>query len=98
MHETAFVSQLIRDRRTEKGLNQLDLAERIGVARNTVIRWERSANQPTLPQRKKLARELGGQPSDYEWSEADHAHHDRLAMIKLEVNATLRRLLAGEES
>lgn len=93
---TTYVSQLIRERRLRKGLNQIELAERMGVARNTIIRWEKGYNPPTEPQRKKLAKELGGRPSDYEWSDIDHEQHDRLARIKLEARAYLRRLMAGE--
>jgi transcriptional regulator with XRE-family HTH domain len=91
-----FVSQLIRERRNRKGWRQDDLAERLGVARNTIIRWEKGNNQPDEPQRRKLAATLGGSPPDYEWSELDHEQHDRLTRIKLELNATLRRLMAGE--
>jgi transcriptional regulator with XRE-family HTH domain len=78
------------------GWRQDDLAEELGVARNTIIRWEKGNNQPDEPQRQKLAATLGGSPTDYEWSEADHERHDRLTRIKLELDAHLRRLMAGE--
>lgn len=92
-----YVSQLIRDRRNRKGLSQVDLAERLGVHKNTIIRWEKAVNEPTPTMRKKLSRDLGGRPQDYEWTATDHERHDRLAKIKLELNATLRRLMEGEE-
>jgi putative transcriptional regulator len=95
--EPTFVSQLIRERRNKKDWRQSDLADKLGVARNTVIRWEKGDNPPDLPQRRKLAKILGGTAEDYEWTELDHERHDRLLRIKLEVRATLRRLMAGEE-
>ena len=39
---------------------------------------------------------LGGPPADYEWSELDYERRDRLTRIKLEAEAHLRRLMAGE--
>lgn len=92
----ALVSALIRDRRTRKGLNQQDLAERLGVARNTIIRWEQGDNPPTEAKRRQLAKHLGGTARDYEWDYEDFERRDRLTRIKLEVNAHLRRLMSGE--
>jgi transcriptional regulator with XRE-family HTH domain len=92
-----FVSQLIRDRRNRKGFTQVDLSERLGVHKNTIIRWEKGHNPPTAPQRRKLAKVLGGQPVEYEWTTADHERHDRLVQIRLKLNATIRRLYADEE-
>ena len=93
----ALVSVLIRERRTRKGLNQQELAERLGVARNTIVRWEKGDNPPTEQKRKQLAKHLGGSAKDYQWTEEDFARHDRLAQIKIEVRAHLRRLMSGEE-
>lgn len=92
-----YVSQLIADRRDRKGLTQIDLAERMRIARNTISRWENGHNPPTGLQRKKLAKELGGTPGDYEWTDEDFARRDRLMQIRIEAAAHLRRLLAGEE-
>ena len=91
-----LVSQLIRDRRKDKGWRQSDLADKMEVARNTIIRWEKGANPPDEPQRKKLAKALGGQPADYEWQPYDYERHDHLARIKLEAAAYVRKLLSGE--
>jgi transcriptional regulator with XRE-family HTH domain len=94
--DRSFVSLLIRERRNRKGWRQDDLADRLGVARNTIIRWEKGDNQPDEPQRRKLSTTLGGSPADYEWSELDYERRDRLTRIKLELDAHLRRLMAGE--
>ncbi len=68
-----LVCDLIRGRREGLGLTQVDLAELIGVSRNSIGRWEsgrgtgkRNEGGPTAPNRKKLAFVLGGEPSDYE--------------------------------
>lgn len=91
-----FVPLLIRERRMKKGLNQLELAERIGVTRNSINRWERGWNPPTQPQRRKLAKALGGHVSEYEWTEDDFARRDRLTQAMIEVRAMTRKLMAGE--
>ena len=40
--------KLLQDLRKEKGLTQEQLAERMGVARRTVSRWETGSNMPDL--------------------------------------------------
>ena len=46
-------------RRKAVGLTQEQLAERLGVERTTVVRWERGETQPLPWLRPKLARALG---------------------------------------
>jgi len=77
----------MRARREEHDLSQAELAERIGVTRNTISRWENGWNQPTRPQRRKLAKALGSLPEAYEWTGADFELRDRLAKNRLEVRA-----------
>ena len=91
-----YVPALIGARREKRGLNQLELAEKMGVTRNSVNRWERGWNPPTLPQRRKLAKALGGTAADYEWTEDDFARRDRLTQAMIEVRALTRKLIAGE--
>jgi transcriptional regulator with XRE-family HTH domain len=88
----SLVAKLIRARREMVGLNQEDLAERLGVARNTINRWERGHNPPTAPMRRKLARALGGIPADYEWGKPDHEEHDRRIQIELQIRRLRRQL------
>ncbi|MBQ2688613.1 MAG: helix-turn-helix transcriptional regulator, partial [Solobacterium sp.] len=42
------IGKLLQDLRKERGLTQEQLAERTGVARRTVSRWETGSNMPDL--------------------------------------------------
>lgn len=45
----------IRAIRQQLGLNQRDLAERLGVSKRTISRWETGSSQPHLVYREQLA-------------------------------------------
>ena len=45
----------IKRLRTALRLTQPEFAERLGVARNTVTRWERGVSTPSLPMQRKLS-------------------------------------------
>ena len=94
--ERPYVAPLIVERRNEAGLTQYELAERTKVSRNTINRWERGWNPPTLAKRRKLAAALGGLADDYQWQEHDYERRDRLIQAMIEVRALTRKLLAGE--
>lgn len=51
--------QNIKLKRQEKGLTQQQLADKMGVSRQTVARWENGWNVPTLFYAQKLACEFG---------------------------------------
>ena len=51
--------EIIRRRRMVLGLNQTELAERIGVSRNTVAGWETNHSRPDLGTLPALCRALG---------------------------------------
>ena len=51
--------EIIRRRRTVLGLNQAELAEHIGVSRNTVAGWETNHSRPDLGTLPALCRALG---------------------------------------
>jgi len=55
--------KVLRQKRKEAGLTQEALALEAGVQRNYVSLIERGINQPTVVVLFKLARALGGQPS-----------------------------------
>ena len=55
----ADISKNIRILRTERGLSQEQLAEQIGVTRQTVSSWERGASFPDLGMVEKLTSALG---------------------------------------
>ena len=42
------IGRLLQELRKEKGLTQEQLAERVGVARRTVSRWETGSNMPDM--------------------------------------------------
>jgi putative transcriptional regulator len=55
----------IRRLREAVGWSQGQLAERLGVWRSTVVRWESGDRQPTFAHAAGLARLLGGRPADF---------------------------------
>ena len=46
-------------KRKVAGLNQTELAERVGVSLDTVSRWEKGLREPRLPELKSLSSALG---------------------------------------
>ena len=48
----------IRDRRAERGWTQQDLADRVGVSRQTVISVETGKYDPSLPLAMRIARQF----------------------------------------
>ena len=52
-------TQLLR-RRAERGLTQAEVAERIGVSRVTLARWEGGYREPTMSQLLKWMAALDG--------------------------------------
>lgn len=49
------ISQVIRSLRDTKGISQLQLAEQLGCARHTVLKWEANRADPSLKALCKLA-------------------------------------------
>lgn len=49
----------LRDRRTEAGLTQVELAAALGVSRQTVISIESGRYLPSLPLAFRIARQFG---------------------------------------
>lgn len=54
----------VRDRRAERGWTQQDLAERLGVSRQTVIAVENGRYDPSLPLAFKIARQFKARIED----------------------------------
>lgn len=55
----AEIAQRLRSERERQRLSQGELARRLGVASNTVSRWETGTYKPKLEDLDKVARELG---------------------------------------
>src|SRR5215472_11804869 len=51
--------EIIRQRRSELGMSQSDLAAKVGVDKRQIRRYESGETQPTLPIAKAIARALG---------------------------------------
>ena len=51
----AIFAERLKELRTETGLTQEQLGERIGVQRMTIIRWERGSNPPSDENLLRLA-------------------------------------------
>ena len=54
----------LRQLREEKRITQEELAERVGVARNSISRMELGYNHPSIPLLEKLAENLGVEPGE----------------------------------
>ena len=59
---------LIRALRTEQGLTQKQLADRLHLSDRTVSKWERGAGCPDVSLLGALARELGVVPFPVSWT------------------------------
>ena len=51
-----IMKSLLRDQRTQRGLSQVDLAEGLGVSRQTVIAIESGRFSPSLPLAFRIAK------------------------------------------
>lgn len=51
--------KLMKERRKELGMTQMDLAVRMGVQLSNVSSWERGVRTPSVPNLRKLAGILG---------------------------------------
>lgn len=54
--------RLVRDRRLELDMTQLDIAKRVNVDQSTVGFWERGTTKPVRKYRVPLAKALGLDP------------------------------------
>jgi len=53
------LSERIKDLRVQKGLTQVQVAQRLGITKNAVNAWESSASSPSLKYIVRLAKILG---------------------------------------
>lgn len=49
---------LIKNKRIEKGISQIDLSVKLGVSQSAVAKWETEQTVPRLPMLKKIAEAL----------------------------------------
>lgn len=78
--EPQSVGERIRTLRKRAGLSQEALANRLGTDRFRVIVWEKGTQHPGEEYAAKLARELGGQATDY-WTPAGPTNAQMAALV-----------------
>lgn len=65
--------------RKEKGMTQVELADKVGVGKSAVCHWEKDGILPTATNLKALAKALGCTVdellADGEENESDNLHH-----------------------
>ena len=82
------IGRLLQELRKEKGLTQEQLAERMGVARRTVSRWETGSNMPDLDILMELADgERKSERMDREMKEtvlqvADYSNEEKTRLLR----------------
>jgi transcriptional regulator with XRE-family HTH domain len=64
MQTVVYVGQRLKALRIEAALTQAELADKAGVAPNTVARLERDEAEPHMTTARKLASALGVQPRE----------------------------------
>jgi transcriptional regulator with XRE-family HTH domain len=64
MQAVVYIGDKLKALRIEQALTQGELAEKAGVALNTVARLERSETEPHMPTARKLASALGVHPRE----------------------------------
>ena len=73
-------NRLLAYRRRE-GMSQQQLAEKLGVARSTVARWEKENNAPSVPEIKKISDLLGLSEQEL-FSEEDRVEDDTVSDLE----------------
>jgi len=53
------VSELIRSARTDAGLSQVELADRLATTQSAISRWERSHDEPRISTLQSILRACG---------------------------------------
>jgi transcriptional regulator with XRE-family HTH domain len=64
MQAVVYIGDRLKNLRIEQALTQGELAEKAGVALNTVARLERNETEPHMPTVRKLAAALGVHPRE----------------------------------
>ena len=77
-------NRLLAYRRRE-GMSQQQLADKLGVARSTVARWEKENNAPSVPEIKKISDLLGLSEQEL-LSEEDRVEDDTVSDLEETIN------------
>ena len=80
--------------RNKAGLSQMELAERLGVSRQAVSRWESGDTTPTMDKLKSLARIYG---VSLDWLCSDAADRELPEAAKPEADSTQIEDMEHEE-
>jgi len=71
MLPVVYVGEKLKALRIEQALTQGELADRAGVALNTVARLERNETEPHMSTARKLAQALGVHPRELTKGDSD---------------------------
>ncbi|MBO4580273.1 MAG: helix-turn-helix domain-containing protein [Clostridiales bacterium] len=74
-------NRLLAYRRRE-GMSQQQLADKLGVARSTVARWEKDNNAPSVPELKKISELLGLSEQELFSEEDDRLEDDKVSDLE----------------
>lgn len=101
------VADRLRKAREDAGLDQADLADRIGVARSTISNYEGSKTNPRKPILRLWAEETGvsiewlfdgyGPTSDQEFSGKRCTRPQQLTLEGFDIIAEVTEYLSGEQ-
>lgn len=86
-----IVGKRIRQARVLAGLTQEQLAEKIGISRTAVVRWEAAETEPTLEHLIALT-ELLHVSADYLLG-IDGNHHNQVPDILIDMEAKLNQII-----
>ncbi len=70
-----MLNERIRELRTAYGMNQVELAKKLGVSKQSVSNWENDNIQPSIEMLVKLSR-IFSVSTDYLLGESDHVYLD----------------------
>ncbi len=77
----ASFGELLRQKRTEKGLSQQALADLLFVDRSTIVRWETGSRMPDAAQVPRIAASLGVEVGELLEDEADDGGPLNIMMV-----------------
>ncbi len=79
-----MLNERIRELRTNSGLSQVELAEKLGISKQSVSNWENDNIQPSIDMLLKIARTFNVS-TDYLLDEEEHTFLEVTNLTKTQV-------------
>lgn len=79
-----MLNERIRELRTSSGLSQVELAEKLGISKQSVSNWENDNIQPSIEMLLKIARTFNVS-TDYLLDEEEHTFLEVTNLTKTQV-------------